>query len=349
MAQEQGNPMNFIASEAVAAHLLVKLGATGTPPYVGLCGAGEKPVGVNTATAVASGGQIAVQSLRKAGTIKMVAAAAIAYGAKVYSAASGCISSTAAGDSLGTCLEEATAAGDIIEVLPDAALIDYGDIENTYVVEDDFLEGIDTTATTGRYVAAGDTSGANTVLDAAGGVMSVTTDVTNNDQWNVSSINETFLIAASKPMVFEARVKIVEGATNKCACFIGLSDTVSADHLVDTTGAIRSSFDGFGFYKSSGDNLWRVVSSNATTQTAASAAVTSTSGTWFKLKVTVEHTSSTTATLKFYIDGVLVATHTILYASLEEMHFLASVKVAGGAGSVGERMDVDYWRVVATR
>lgn len=83
-----------------------------------LCGITERGIGYAT-RAGASGDSIAVALHSKQGTVKVVAAAAIAADAIVYSAASGKVSvSASTAYPLGIAMEAAAADGDVIEIMP---------------------------------------------------------------------------------------------------------------------------------------------------------------------------------------------------------------------------------------
>lgn len=83
-----------------------------------LCGITERGIGYATRAGV-SGDTVDVALHSKAGTIKVVAAAAISADAIVYSAASGKVSvSASTAYPLGIAMEAATADGDVIEIMP---------------------------------------------------------------------------------------------------------------------------------------------------------------------------------------------------------------------------------------
>jgi len=109
----EGNKKNFTAGEALAAYRRVKLSA-GTVVYAD---AGEVWIGV-TQDAVDSGEEVCVKLASAAGTQKMVAAGTFALNAELFGAADGKVDDTSIGQVVGTALEAATAAGDIVEVLP---------------------------------------------------------------------------------------------------------------------------------------------------------------------------------------------------------------------------------------
>lgn len=106
----------FVASEAIGAHILVKLNGSG---LVSIAGTTDRPIGV-TRVAVASGAEVSVELLSAQGTLLGFAAAAIAEGAILFGKAAGKLDDADAGSEIkvGVALEAAGAAGDIIEFMP---------------------------------------------------------------------------------------------------------------------------------------------------------------------------------------------------------------------------------------
>jgi len=115
----QRNDTGFLTMTAGAAlgiHIGVKLDASNAKQVVAV-GAGEAPIGY-TRTAVASGELVQIKLHKgSVGTLTGIADAAIAINTALYSAASGEISTSALGTSIGTSLEAAAAAGDWVEFL----------------------------------------------------------------------------------------------------------------------------------------------------------------------------------------------------------------------------------------
>lgn len=113
------NVKTFIADEAIAVHLRVKLDSDGRVTVAGLA---DKEVGTALTPAFAAGDPVSVKLRTGAGTHKMVAIEALAIGATIYSEANGKVQDTAATGAfqVGTALEAATADGDVIEVLYNA-------------------------------------------------------------------------------------------------------------------------------------------------------------------------------------------------------------------------------------
>lgn len=114
-----GNHRTFVADEAIAVHLRVKLDSDGRVTVAGLA---DKDIGTAVTPAFAAGEPVTVRLRTAAGTHKMVAQEALAIGATLYTEAAGKVQDTAQATSfqVGTALESATADGDIIEVLYNA-------------------------------------------------------------------------------------------------------------------------------------------------------------------------------------------------------------------------------------
>ena len=112
MSQQCERNKPITTGEEIAAFRRVKLdGATAI-----YADAGDPGIGVCQAL-TASGATANIRLDNGGGTSKMVAAAAIAAGKRVYPAADGKVSPIPSGPSVGKTLEAATAANDVIEVL----------------------------------------------------------------------------------------------------------------------------------------------------------------------------------------------------------------------------------------
>lgn len=111
-----GSTKTFIADEAIAKHLRVKLDSDGRVTVAGLT---DKEIGTAETPAFAAGDPIAVRLRTAPGTCKMVAIEAMDVGAAVYTETDGKVQDTAQATSfqVGTALEAAGADGDVIEVL----------------------------------------------------------------------------------------------------------------------------------------------------------------------------------------------------------------------------------------
>lgn len=111
-----GNTRTFVAGETIERGLLVRLSAAET---VSIAGLAQTPIAVATRR-VPAGEQGAFDLLSKAGTVQCKAGGAFSAGAVVYGRAAGLVDdiSTSSAVKIGVALEAATAANDIIEVLP---------------------------------------------------------------------------------------------------------------------------------------------------------------------------------------------------------------------------------------
>ena len=113
-----GNTKTFVADEAIAVHLRVKLDSDGRVTVAGLA---DKDIGTAVTPAFAAGDNVTVRLRTASGTHKMVAIEALTVGSRLYTEANGKVQDTAASTSfqIGTALEAASADGDVIEVLYD--------------------------------------------------------------------------------------------------------------------------------------------------------------------------------------------------------------------------------------
>ncbi len=108
------NERTFTADGAIDIHSLVKKTATG----IAACGIDEHAIGTATRAALAAGEAIAVKLASGSGTHKVVASAALAEGADVFTAASGKVGASAStAYRIGVLLEAAGADGDVVEMM----------------------------------------------------------------------------------------------------------------------------------------------------------------------------------------------------------------------------------------
>lgn len=114
-----GNEKTFVADEAIAVHLRVKLDSDGRVTVAGLT---DKELGTAVTPAFAAGDPVTVRLRTASGTHKMVAIEALVVGAELFTEAAGKVQDTAASTSfrVGIALEAAGADGDVIEVLYNA-------------------------------------------------------------------------------------------------------------------------------------------------------------------------------------------------------------------------------------
>lgn len=104
----------FTAGAAIAKFLRVKISST----KLAVAGITDLEVGTIEKATFADGDVVAVRLASAQGTAKMVAAAAVAMGAKVYTAASGKVSvSASTAYPIGIAMEAAAADDDVFEVM----------------------------------------------------------------------------------------------------------------------------------------------------------------------------------------------------------------------------------------
>ncbi len=102
----------FKAAAAIGAHILVKISSG----KLAVCGVGEAPIGTIETEAFADLDVRSVRLLSAQGTQKGVAAGAFSAGAKLYTQAAGKIDDVVTSAiQIGVALEDAGAAGDIVE------------------------------------------------------------------------------------------------------------------------------------------------------------------------------------------------------------------------------------------
>jgi hypothetical protein len=107
---------SYAATAAIAKHALVKAATVSTCTTAGL---NDQAIGTADNEAFAAGDVISVSLLSKQGSLKCLASGAFSVNAAVYGRASGKVDDIASGAKLaGVALEAATAADDIVEVMP---------------------------------------------------------------------------------------------------------------------------------------------------------------------------------------------------------------------------------------
>lgn len=196
-------------------------------------------------------------------------------------------------------------------------------------VYDDFThynsgDAFTTLATDSGPVTVGDT--ANGVLDIAASDGSVA----DNDETYVHGTNEIFLFAANKPIVFEALVALTEANVDDANVIVGFLGAVAANTLLDDGGGPPASYDGAVFFKVDGGTVWQAeVSTGATQVIDTSAGAFPGDGTFQVLRIEWIPTSATSATVKFFVDGIEVASLTQTYTGGTEMQTVLGVKNGG--------------------
>ncbi len=346
MSQYTVGPVKtFTAGEDIGRYVRVKVDTTSTdlPIDVLIAGPGDNWIGV-TREEVSSGDPVGVILKHMYGTLPMVAAGAVSKGATAFPAPAGRVSGS--GDSaFGTVIVAATAAGDIVEVVFDSDQVMGG--SEVYGFEDDFhyyvtADMLSTTATN---------SGTATVSDGVKGILNMAPSdgsVVDNDEIYVHNTAEVFLFAASKPLYLKAIMSLTEANTNDANWMIGVMNGVAADSLLDNGGGPKADYSGAVFFKVDGTMEIVCEASISTTQDTSASAdnLTFVSGTTYTLELFFQPTSSTAASVFFYINGTLYHTATITYTGATEM---AAVLACKNGDANNESLDVDYLGCWQTR
>ena len=339
-AYSNAGPFTLIAGEDLEAFRFVKI-SSGKAVYAD---AGDEPIGI-TAKDVLEDEQVAI--IPMTGDIqKIVAAGVIASGGAIYVADDGKASALAVGKQIGICLTTAnSAASDVIPAIVwgprggnDVLSKSNGVIEYF----NDFFE-FDNVAKFNDLVTDGGTIGST---DAHGGVLSIATDSTDNDESYVSSAKEIFKFQTNKKLYFETKIKLTEAATNTANWIVGLSDTVAADSLLDIGGGPMASYYGVAFFKVDGTMKIQFETSNAGTQDTDAALADFASGTDYTLGFLYDYNDGVTAKVTPFVNGVAGTARDLVISGLEEMHVLLGAKTGSAHAAA---LLVDYVMVLAER
>ena len=172
-----------------------------------------------------------------------------------------------------------------------------------------------------------------TLLDAANGVLRLTTGSTENDGVQIQlggtgdgeTTGEGFAPVAGKNIYFETRFRTDDATQNDF--FFGL-------HVEDTTIIAGRGADYIGFRKDDGDALLDVECANTSTATEATSVTTLGASTFYKIGFKVTGTTS----IDFWLDDQLVRTiSTNIPTALMKLSF----GILTGDGSANQ-LDLDY-------
>lgn len=185
---------------------------------------------------------------------------------------------------------------------------------------------------TATVVEAGAGSGAIALADAVGGVLTLTNDDADDDSYNFQKKGENYKLASGKKLAFEARVKFSDATQ---------SDLVVGLCITDTT-LIAGMTDGVYFAKADGSAAVKFTTEKDSTETNTAAVHTLVADTWTRFGFTWDGVD----TVKGYVDGVLVATHTTNVCDDEEL----CVSFAHQNGeAVAKVLSIDYAKVTQVR
>ena len=165
--------------------------------------------------------------------------------------------------------------------------------------------------------------------DAAGGILTVTTDAADNDGINMQLLGESFKLVAGNVLYFGARLKA--SATTQNDFFIGLAITDT-----DILGGVT---DRIGFEKLDGvTDVKAMLEKDSTETLTASLATLDTN------YHTYEFFLDAAGNVEFFIDGVSVATPASTNLPNDEELRVTFQGLAGEA--VAKSFDIDFIRVI---
>lgn len=125
--------------------------------------------------------------------------------------------------------------------------------------------------------------------------------VADNDEAYVITPNLNFLFAAGKPHYFACYSKFSEAATNAANIYGGFINVAAANTLVDNGGGMVTTFMGSVIHKIDGETVWRVTSSNGSTQTTTKSQTTA-GGAFQLLEIIVNDFDTTQCEITFKCD-----------------------------------------------
>lgn len=136
----------------------------------------------------------------------------------------------------------------------------------------------------------------------------------------------------SGQIILEGKVCLMNNNTGAFARFGLGNDVVGADH----TNGVYFEFD------RATSTAWRIVTASSSSRTKTTTGVTATGSTWFTLKLEVNAAATSVA---FWIDGVLVGTHTTNIPTANTQPVGVHCFARSGTASSFWALDVDWVRL----
>ena len=202
------------------------------------------------------------------------------------------------------------------------------------------------TGTDGWTSLAADGGATVAVGDARGGIVTLTTAATDNNECMLRSTNELFLPAAGRPMFGRVRMSHVEAFTDDANLFFGFASAAGINLMVDDAGGVRASGSIFGIYKIDGGTVWRCRSRNGTETTDTVSTSTAGGATYQTLGVEIIDLSTLSVDIVYTLNGSRLKNadgydivHTLLIASSTEMNVVYGIK---NGGATLETLVADY-------
>lgn len=213
--------------------------------------------------------------------------------------------------------------------------------------QDDFFDDFNGIDANNWTDTSGDSGAAPSVVTTGDSALSITTGATQNNEAYYSTKRQ-WDILSSRPILVEFRASFAEADTNAAALTFGLMSGWAANHLVDTTGALVSSFSGCVFHKLAGTLKWRVTSSVGSTRYGNNeTSIAAGQSGYMSFRIEIMPQSSTEALIVYKIDTNggndfhvvrdsttnLPITHTLTYTSFAAAALGFGVKATGSTGT----------------
>lgn len=233
------------------------------------------------------------------------------------------------GNVIGVLVHRTSATVGLVEVFPPLSTLDNG-IANGIAAKHRFFHDFNfgVLDTTNEWELTATDSGTVAIADGVGGTVTISPSdgtVADNDEAYLASKYETFLFAASKPILFETRLKL-DDTSDAANILVGLADAVAANTILDNGGGPKASYSGVVFFKVDGGTVWQGEVSVAGTQVTDTDVGAFVDNTFQTLRFEWIPTSSTSATAYFYVNGVLGGTTTHTFTSGTEMQVVLAAK-----------------------
>ncbi|HVI05016.1 MAG TPA: hypothetical protein VM711_02855 [Sphingomicrobium sp.] len=223
-------------------------------------------------------------------------------------------------------------------------------LRRTMLLFDDFQEYISGASNGSGWTSVLKSTGTAAVGDGFGGILTVTSAATLNDDNYVKGSHQIFGFAQNKPFMAECYLQYSEANTNKANVVFGFMSGVAAGAMQDTTGEPKTSFSGAVIYKVPGGTQWKTASSVGTTQTVNQSDTTAGGSAYTRLLIQVLPVSSTLAEVTYFVDGVQLKTSggrpgqtkikdQLTYTGSLAFSIFFGIKPGSGTGEV---LNVDY-------
>lgn len=163
----------------------------------------------------------------------------------------------------------------------------------------------------------------------------------NNDETYTGSGDLTFNLVAGKKLFFEARVKLTEPTANEANIVVGLNATLAANLMQDNGAGPASSIDQILLYKLDGEAVWRMSTSDGTTQNLESNIGSFSSGSWQRVGFAAIPADGNNFTVYGFVDDVLGGAVTL------DITNVGDLRVVGGVKSGAAEAQTLNWDYVA--